>query len=226
MTGVQTCALPILPRDQAEARKRSTGSPSFPPPPPRPRPVRQATYLQPPASGSERGARVLPAASLRASPGGGATSQPGRGKTRLVEGESRQEGKSPPGRGRRKLSGCRTAGRSPAPGSPRLQGLFGQKRKRGFSKVEEEPKKAGQTRKEQTRARCEWPRSLERSQRILSKQQPPRINCVCARGGGEPSAALLLATLGAGGGRGLGTGGGALRVRKSLQVREWPGVQD
>lgn len=75
-----------------------------------------------------------------------------------------------------------TADLFPAPGSPGLRGLFGQKRKRGFSKVEEEPKKAGQTCKEQIPARCERPRSLERSQRILSKQQPPRINCVCARG--------------------------------------------
>nr|CAI9700527.1 unnamed protein product [Rangifer tarandus platyrhynchus] len=54
--------------------------------------------------------------------------------------------------------------------------VSGQKRKRGFSKVEEEPKKAGQTCKEQIPARCERPRSLERSQRILSKQQPQRIN--------------------------------------------------
>ena len=35
-----------------------------------------------------------------------------------------------------------TADPFPAPGSPGLRGLFGQKRKRGFSKVEEEPKKA------------------------------------------------------------------------------------
>lgn len=123
------------------------------------------------------------------------------------------------------MSGCRTAGRSPAPGSPRLQGLFGQKRKRGFSKVEEGPKQAGQTRKEQTRARCERPRSLERSQRILSKQQPPRINRVCARGRGRGTQRNPPPGY-PGSWRGPGTGGGALRVRKSLQVREWPGVQD
>lgn len=113
-----------------------------------------------------------------------------------------------------------TADLFPAPGSPGLRGLFGQKRKRGFSKVEEEPKKAGQTCKEQIPARCERPRSLERSQRIFSKQQPPRINCVCARGGAPAPPSSWQPREPAG--WGLASGGGVLRVWKSLLVwRGW-----
>lgn len=89
----------------------------------------------------------------------------------------------------------------PAPGSPGLRGLFGQKRKRGFSKVEEEPKKAGQTCKEQIPARCRRPRNLERSQRIYPNSSRRGLT-VCVPGGERPRL-LLLATQGAGG---LGTG--------------------
>ena len=98
------CPRPLPPRSSPAARpSQGTGSLSMLKPEkgapgptalaPHTHPAHQATYRQPPASGSERGARVLPAASLTASPSGGASSQPGRGKTRLVEGGSKQEGK-------------------------------------------------------------------------------------------------------------------------------------
>ena len=77
-------------RSMLKTEKRAPGPPTLAP---HKHPAHQATYRQPPASGSELAARVLPAASLTASPSGGASSRPGRGKTRLVEGESKQEGK-------------------------------------------------------------------------------------------------------------------------------------
>lgn len=66
------------------------------------------------------------------------------------------------------------AGGRPVPFSPARLGRFGQKRKRGFSKVKEEPERAGLTRKEQTQPDVS-------GQGSPGKQQPPRINCVCAR---------------------------------------------
>ena len=93
-------ARPSQGTDSLSMLKTEKGAPGPPTLAPHKHPAHQATYRQPPASGSELAARVLPAASLTASPSGGASSRPGRGKTRLVEGESKQEGKkkkrSPP----------------------------------------------------------------------------------------------------------------------------------
>lgn len=146
----------------------------------------QATYLQPPASRSGAPASSHSLSYSISQRGSLVPARSGDDQT----GRRRRAG----GREETQKGGARCGGNSrplpPAPGSPPLQGLFDQKRKRGFSKVEEELKQAGQTRQEQTPARCEWPRSRERSQRILSKQQPLRINCVCARRAGGASTAL------------------------------------
>lgn len=96
----------------------------------------------PPAAASQ--ARPAPP---RASPGGGPSSRPGRGGAGLGEGEA---GKKSSGRGRGAGGGAGSRRPPPAPRPPGLRGLFGQKRKRGFSKVKEETKRAGQPRKEQT----------------------------------------------------------------------------
>lgn len=84
---------PLCSGPQAESRGRSQGRAGSPGPRPCP-----ATYLRPESS---RGLWAL-LAPLRASPSGGASAGPGRGKNRLVEGEHREEGKSPPGRRRGK----------------------------------------------------------------------------------------------------------------------------
>ena len=178
--------------EYAEDRKRSSGPP-YPRPAQTPRPP---GHLPPTTGVRERAGRPRSPRGLSYSISQRRSLLPARSREdqtcRRREQAGRKKKKSPPEQ--RAPNVCRGAGvggevvqatADPflAPGSPGLRGLFGQKRKRGFSKVEEEPKKAGQTCKEQIPARCERPRSLERSQRILSKQQPPRINCVCARGG-------------------------------------------
>lgn len=179
--------------EYAEDRKRSSGPP-YPRPAQTPRPP---GHLPPTTGVRERAGRPRSPRGLSYSISQRRSLLPARSREdqtcRRREQAGRKKKKKSSGtegpeslRGRGWVGGeavQATADPFPAPGSPGLRGLFGQKRKRGFSKVEEEPKKAGQTCKEQIPARCERPRSLERSQRILSKQQPPRINCVCARGG-------------------------------------------
>lgn len=84
-----------------------------------------------------------------------------------------------------------TADLFPAPGSHLDSEVLARSETR-FSKVEEEPKKAGQTCKEQIPARCERPREPRTLPAHLSKQQPPRINCVCVPGGGRAPPLLAL----------------------------------
>ena len=115
-------ARPSQGTDSLSMLKTEKGAPGPPTLAPHKHPAHQATYRQPPASGSELADRVLPAASLTASPSGGASSRPGRGKTRLVEGESKQERKKKKvlrNRGPRKFAGEGVGGRGGGAGNSR-----------------------------------------------------------------------------------------------------------